>query len=197
MELVGRKQHGEHDYEEDVKIGTQPTIYHRSSFSTILRSYVVQQLVGEAASVPSLLFLSCFLTNLGDSMEHAEIFFERKKEAKLFLFASFLISKKVEGSLTNDLRSDSGATPCASFCFVGHHLNDIYIQKQRGKQHLPRHFAPCFLAFQTRHTVSGRRSSLPSASCCRFEIEISRWITPDTHVSLLVSLSLSFFFPFF
>lgn len=109
MELVGRKQHGEHDYEEDVKIGTQPTIYHRSSFSTILRSYVVQQPVGEAASVPSLLFLSCFLTNLGDSMEHAEIFFERKKEAKLFLFASFLISKKVEGSLTNDLRSRFGS----------------------------------------------------------------------------------------
>lgn len=51
---------------------------------------------------------------------------------------------------------------------------------------------PC-LASNAAH----RRSSLPSACCCRFEIEISpsRSI-PDTHVSLLLfSLSLSFFLP--
>lgn len=58
MKVVGRKQHGEYDYEEDVKIGAQPMIYHRSLFSTILRSYVCATTRRGAASVPSLLFLS-------------------------------------------------------------------------------------------------------------------------------------------
>lgn len=68
------------------------------------------------------------------------------------------------------------------------------------QQHLPPSLCrSLFLALlRTRHIVSGRRSSLPSACCCRFEIEISpsRWIL-DTHVSLLLFSLSPFFSPFF
>lgn len=126
-----------------------------SSFSFFDNPTCVRQPVGEPQVFHPYYF---FLTNLGDSMEHEEIFFERKKEAKLVPFASFLISKKVEGSLTNDLRPDSGATRCASFCFVDHHLDDIYAgQEQRGKQHLPRHFVfPCLSNAAHRDRVVDR-----------------------------------------
>ena len=77
---------------------------------------------------------------------------------------------------------------------------DIRREKQRGQQHLPPSLCrSLFLALlRTRHIVSGRRSSLPSACCCRFEIEISpsRWIL-DTHVSLLLFSLSPFFSPFF
>lgn len=88
-------------------------------------------------------------------------------------------------------------TPCTGW-FRRPPGRDIRREKQRGQQHLPPSLCPSlFLALlQTRHTVSGRRSSLSSAYCCRFEIEISPSLDPGhPHVSLLLfSLSLSLFF---